>query len=67
MQCLLKGSEKYCETGRGICCASCGDRDGCDKVCLNDPSRCGCAGEPPANFVLPVPKPWRGGSVHGRN
>lgn len=60
MHCLLKGSEKYCETGRGICCASCGGRDACDKVCLNDPGRCGYAGERPASFVLPVPKPWKG-------
>ena len=66
MQCLLKGSEKYCETWCGICCASCGDRDGCDKVCLNDPSRCGCAGEPPASFTPPVPTPWKGGR-HVRN
>lgn len=65
MLCQLKGSDKYCETGRGICCASCGDRKGCDKVCLNAPDRCVYADETPASFVLPVPKPWRGGGVHG--
>ena len=67
MQCLLKGSEEYCETGHGICCASCGDRDTCDKVCLNDPDRCGYAGETPASFGLRVPVPWKGGGAHGRN
>ena len=38
MQCLLKGSEKYCETGRGICCQSCMEYGTCDKACLNDPA-----------------------------
>lgn len=66
MQRLLTGSKTYCKTGRGICCTSCADRGGCDKACLNDPSRCGYAGERPASFVLPVPKPWKGGRVNGR-
>ena len=67
MQCLLKGSEKYCETGRGICCQSCMEYGTCEKACLNDPGRCGYAGEKPASFVLPVPKPWKGGDAHGGN
>lgn len=62
MHCQLKGSEKYGETGRGICCSSCADHDGCDKACLNDPGRCGCAGETPASYAPPVPTLWRGGS-----
>lgn len=66
MQCQLKGSEKYCETGHGICCASCADREACDKACLNDPDRCRCAAETPINYVLPVPRPWKGGSTHVR-
>lgn len=45
MQCLLKGSEKYCETGRGICCQSCMEYGTCEKACLNDPRHCGYAGE----------------------
>ena len=60
MHCQLKGSEKYCETGRGICCSSCADHDGCDKACLNDPGRCGYAGETPEPYTLPVPTLWRG-------
>ena len=51
MQCLLKGSEKYCETGRGICCQSCMEYETCEK---------------PAGFVHPVPKPWEGGGTHAR-
>ena len=65
MRCLLKGSEKYCETGRGICCASCRSRNGCDMACLNDPGRCGYAVEVPASRVPPVPVPWKGGGAHG--
>lgn len=66
MRCLLSGSELYCKTGR--CCASCKTRTACDKACQNDPVRCGCAAEAtePANRVLPVPRPWRGGGSHGR-
>ena len=67
MQCLLKGSEKYCENGRGICCQSCMEYGTCDKSCLNDPGRCGYAGQAPASFMLPVPKPWKGGDAHGGN
>lgn len=66
MHCQLKGSEKYCETGRGICCSSCADHDGCDKACLNDPGRCGYAGETPEPYTLPVPTLWRGGSHANR-
>ena len=65
MQCQLKGSEKYCETGRGICCQSCMEYGTCEKACLNDPGRCGYAGQAPASFMLPVPKPWKGGDAHG--
>lgn len=61
MQCGLKGSEKYCEPGRGICCSSCAYHDSCDKACLNDPGRCGCASDALASVVLPVPTPWKGG------
>lgn len=61
MQCLLKGSEKYCETGHGICCQSCMEYGTCEKACLNDPRHCGYAG-----FVHPVPKPWEGGGTHAR-
>ncbi len=60
MQCLLKGSEQYCETGRGICCASCREREDCDN--LNAPSRCGYAAEEPACRMVPAPRPrktWR--------
>ena len=66
MQCLLKGIEKYCESGRGICCQSCMEYGTCEKACLNDPGRCGYAGEKPSNYVLPVPTLWKGGS-HGGN
>lgn len=62
MRCALKGSEKYCETGRGICCASCAERQICDKVCLNSPERCGYAEKAPACRVLPAPRPWKGGT-----
>ena len=66
MQCLLKGSEKYCETGRGICCQSCMEYGTCEKACLNDPRHCGYAGEKPASSFHPVPKPWEGGGTHAR-
>lgn len=66
MQCQLKGSEKYCETGRGICCQSCIEYGTCDKACLNDPGRCGYAAASPASFIPPVPKPWKGGGAHAR-
>lgn len=66
MQCLLKGSEKYCETGRGICCQSCMEYGICEKACLNDPRHCGYAGQAPASFTPPVPTIWKGGR-HARN
>lgn len=66
MQCLLKGSEKYCETGRGICCQSCMEYGTCEKACLNDPRHCGYAGEKPASSVHPIPKPGEGGGTHAR-
>lgn len=69
MRCLLMGSEMYCKSGHRRCCASCEDRAACDKACLNDPSRCGCATaepEAPASQMLPVPRSWRGGGEHGR-
>lgn len=66
MQCLLKGSKKYRETGRGICCQSCMEYGTCEKACLNDPRHCGYAGERPAGFVHPVPKPRKGGGTHAR-
>lgn len=66
MQCQLKGSEKYCETGRGVCCQSCMEYGTCEKACLNDPDRCGYAGEKPSNYVLQVPTLWKGG-IHGGN
>lgn len=69
MRCLLRGSEMYCKTGRGRCCASCEIRTACDKACRNDPARCGCAAaeeKVPANRVMPAPRPWRGGGAHGR-
>lgn len=57
MLCQLKGSEKYCETGRGICCRSCREFPVCDKSCLNSPDRCGYAAtEAPYRFV-PTPRP----------
>ena len=62
MQCRLKGSEKYCETGRGICCQSCIEYGTCEKACLNDPGHCGYAGEKSATYTLPVRTLWRGGS-----
>ena len=55
MRCQLKGSEQYCRTGRGICCASCGDHDTCERACLNDPGRCGYAGEDAAIRMIPAP------------
>lgn len=45
LMCRLRGSDEYCVIGRGICCASCGIVDECDKACLNSPSRCGYAGQ----------------------
>ena len=66
MLCQLKGSEKYCETGRGICCHFCREFPVCEKSCLNAPDRCGYAAADPVSFVLPVPKPWKGGGAHGR-
>lgn len=68
MRCQLQGSEEYCKTGRGLCCASCRESKSCYKVCRNSPDRCGCAAvepEVPASRVLPVPRPWEGGRRHG--
>lgn len=69
MRCQLRGSEMYCKTGRGFCCASCVESKSCYKACRNSPDRCGCAAaEPqaPASRVLQVPQPWKGGDQHGR-
>lgn len=61
MLCQLKGSEKYCETGRGICSRSCREFPVCDKSCLNRPDRCGYAAtETPYRFV-PAPRPRKTG------
>lgn|GEM_PF-4639801 len=44
IDCGLKGSEWYCETHRGICCACCPEVRCCIRRCLNAPERCGYAG-----------------------
>ena len=61
MRCQLKGSEQYCRTGRGICCASCGDHDECDRACLNEPGRCGYAAAEVFGQFVPVPRPKKTG------
>lgn len=59
--CRLGGSYEYCQIGRGICCAACGCREGCEKACLNSPARCGQAMHTPT----PVwDMPQRGGEDH---
>lgn len=67
MRCELRGSVTYCSTGHGICCASCEKKKGCGKACLNGPERCGYSvqvSERPANYVLPVPRLWKGGTLN---
>lgn len=60
VMCQLRGSENYCEIGRGICCKTCDHRASCEKACMNDPARCGYSQSRPPNYVLPVPRPWKG-------
>ena len=44
LMCRLKGSDEYCEIGRGLCCTACGAAPECPKACLNSPISCGYAG-----------------------
>lgn len=61
MLCQLKGSEKYCETGRGICCRSCREFPVCDKSCLNSPDRCGYAAADLPWRMMPSPQAKKAG------
>lgn len=60
MRCGLRGSESYCEFGKGICCRSCERAAACEKACLNDPGRCGYRTEIPAGYVPPERRVWKG-------
>lgn len=56
LDCGLKSARFYCDRYPGLCCKRCTDRVGCERVCWNDPSRCGYATQPTTRSRRPAQK-----------